>query len=99
MNEDQKKNMIEYFRQFGREFMKLGTALAAAKKPMPEDPQLVKLQTTVAEARKPIRIDPLLVRRRNETKVSGEQLKQQRLTAAQDVGWALINSPAFLFNH
>ena len=29
---------------------------------------------------------------------SAEQQKNERLTGAQDLAWALINSPAFLFN-
>ena len=32
-------------------------------------------------------------------KMSEQQMTNRRLTAVQDVAWALINSPAFLFNH
>jgi hypothetical protein len=31
--------------------------------------------------------------------LSEGQLLDKRLTATQDLAWALINSPAFLFNH
>jgi hypothetical protein len=36
---------------------------------------------------------------RADAKESESQLGNARLTAAQDLAWALINSPAFLFNH
>ena len=64
-----------------------------------EDKELKKLEMAIATAKEPIRIDPDLVRLRNQVTASSEQLKNKRLTAAQDVSWALINNPAFLFNH
>jgi hypothetical protein len=97
--DEQRKRLLDYFRQFDREMMKLRDAVAAAKQPLPEDPELKKLEAAVAEAKRPITIDPALVRLRAEVGMSAEQLKHKRLTAVQDVAWALINNPAFLFNH
>ena len=47
----------------------------------------------------PIKIEPRLLQMRADAKVSAEQLKNIRLTGAQDLVWALVNNPAFLFNH
>ena len=98
-SDEQKKRMLEYFKEFSRENAKLRAALAKAKTPLPEDKDLKKLESMVAEAKKPITVDPALVRLRNQVNASTEQLQNKRLTAAQDVAWALINNPAFLFNH
>ena len=57
------------------------------------------LADVTTEAKTPIKVEPALARLRGEVKVSGQQLKNKRLTAVQDVAWALINNPAFLFNH
>jgi hypothetical protein len=43
-------------------------------------------------------IDSELARLANDVKRSEEQLKNKRLIGLQDLAWALINSPAFLFN-
>jgi hypothetical protein len=51
------------------------------------------------EAQKPIVLDPKLVQLRRDSELSKGQMTNRRLTAAQDLAWALINSPAFLFNH
>ncbi len=43
-------------------------------------------------------LDPQWVRLNQTMATSAEQQKNERLTGAQDLAWALINSPAFLFN-
>jgi len=73
--------------------------LAVAKRPLPVDPMLVELEQKHLNAQRPIVIDPKLVQLRRDADLSQKQLGNQRLTAAQDLAWALINSPAFLFNH
>jgi hypothetical protein len=72
---------------------------AIAKKPLPVDPQLVALESKHFEAQNPIVIDPKLMQLRRDADLSTQQLGNKRLSAAQDLAWALINSSAFLFNH
>jgi hypothetical protein len=43
--------------------------------------------------------DARIIRLRNDVAQSKQQVERLRLTAAEDLTWALINSPAFLFNH
>ena len=81
------------------QWQKRSAALAAATQPVPPDPGLVALEADLVEADKPVLDDPDLVRLRSDVEQSDRQLKNQRLTAIQDLAWALINSPAFFFNH
>ena len=74
-------------------------ALASAIQPVPRSPKIVALEAELADAERPVLDDPGLVRLRSDVEQSGRQLKNQRLTAIQDLAWALINSPAFFFNH
>ena len=73
--------------------------VATAKAPVPTDPGITAMERQLAELRKPIHDDPLLLRLREDVTQSQMQLENRRLTAAEDLTWALINSPAFLFNH
>ena len=90
--------LADYFKSFDDELKAKQKALADAQQPRPEDPQLTALKTKVTELSQPLPIDPQLARLERSVQLSGDQLQNARLTTAQDLSWALINSPAFLFN-
>lgn len=96
---EQTKLLTEHFLHQFRDYQAQKKALAAAKKPLPADPQLIALETKHVNAQNPIVLDPKLIQLRRDADLSQKQLANKRLTAAQDLAWALINSPAFLFNH
>jgi hypothetical protein len=81
------------------ELQKTKQGLAAARMPLPPDAKLAELEGSLANAQKPVILDPKLVQLRRDADLSKGQMANRRLTAAQDLAWALINSPAFLFNH
>jgi hypothetical protein len=95
----QKAELLKYYRSIDAELKKHQTALANNKKPRAVDPKLKTLRDDLAEFSKPLPIDPKLARLRNDVTISTQQLKNQRVTATQDIAWALINTPAFMFNH
>ncbi|MEE2856205.1 MAG: hypothetical protein VX949_02305, partial [Planctomycetota bacterium] len=73
--------------------------VAEAKVPRPVDPDLKKLQEKLSRVEVPVPAIPKLVRLERAVKLSEQQLKNRRVTVVHDIAWALINSPAFLFNH
>ncbi|MEZ5942806.1 MAG: DUF1553 domain-containing protein [Planctomycetaceae bacterium] len=97
-NEEQSKAILDFFKKSDVEFANLQKALVAAKAQRPEDAKLVELRKVRDEVSQPLPVDPQLARLERAVKLSGEQLQNSRLTGAQDLAWALINSPAFLFN-
>jgi len=98
-SEEQSRELENFYRSRDTELTKLEKALADAKKPRPEDPQLTQLKARLELVSKPLPMDPTLKSLRRAFELSSEQIKHSRLTAAQDVAWALINNPSFLFNH
>lgn len=97
-SDEQKQTLLTQFNEQDAKLQELKKGLAEAEKPLPEDPRLVELRNTLAEREKPLPEDPQLARLRRAKQLSEQQLQNQRLTVAQDLAWALINSPAFLFN-
>lgn len=77
---------------------KLRLALGKNQLPLPTDPGVIERRDALAKAESPIKLDPKLVQLRQDSAQSKTQMANKRLTAAQDLTWALINTPAFLFN-
>ncbi|MEZ6057120.1 MAG: DUF1553 domain-containing protein [Planctomycetaceae bacterium] len=96
--DEQKKTLVDFYSQQDGEISKRQKELAEAQKPRVEDAHLVELRGKLDEAKLPLPVDPQLARLQRAVELSESQLKNERLTVAQDVAWALINSPAFLFN-
>ena len=97
-SEQAEKTLSDYVAATDAEIRKANEALAAAKKPVPTDSVLVSLEQRKKQLSEPTPDDPGLVQLREDVKQSTQQLQKVRLTAAEDLTWALINSPAFLFN-
>ncbi|MEQ1825687.1 MAG: DUF1549 domain-containing protein [Pirellula sp.] len=93
------KSSFQYLRVSSAEGKKLSTTVNKEKQPLPEDELVATLKKRVERLSVPLVDDGRLVRMRSDVKESETQLKQRRLTMAEDIMWALINSPAFLFNH
>ncbi len=98
-SKEQQAALAAEFLNNNREYQATKKLLAVAKKPLAIDPQIIALEQKHATAQDPIKLDAKLIQLRRDAELSKTQLTNQRLTAAQDLTWALINSPAFLFNH
>jgi len=97
-SEGERELLMAYYGRTDARRQKLVAGVAEANRPVPPDVRLATLKASLAAAEKPVPIDPMLLQLRADAKLSAEQLKNKRLTAAQDITWALVNSPAFLFN-
>ncbi len=96
---EQASAILDFYRYSDAEFWKRKQAAVNASAPLPVDPKFSELQKSMAIAEEPVRLDPYLVQLRVDAQASGKQSENKRLTVVQDLTWALINSPGFLFNH
>ncbi|MEM7698985.1 MAG: DUF1549 and DUF1553 domain-containing protein, partial [Verrucomicrobiota bacterium] len=72
--------------------------LLKAERPISADPKQVALEAALKKAEIAILPPRRLIQLRQDLDHSIEQAANRRLTAAQDLVWALVNSPSFLFN-
>jgi hypothetical protein len=90
--------LSDTFKNSNPERIKLAKSLAEAQKSLTPDPKIKELQGVVALAQKPVPVSSRIARLRRAMDLSKGQLGKKRLIGAQDIAWALINTPAFLFN-
>ncbi|WP_145168899.1 DUF1549 domain-containing protein [Rubripirellula lacrimiformis] len=93
-----KQQLVDYLARSDSEIQEAKAALAEASKPVPPDDALVALENRKAALTVATPDTPSLIQKRMDVAQSAGQLDNLRLTAAEDLTWALINSPAFLFN-
>ncbi len=96
---EQAAAILDFYRNSDADFWKRKQAAVKAAEPLPVDAKLADLQTTLTHAEGPVQLDPGLVQLRQDARDSGLQNENKRLTVVQDLTWALVNSPGFLFNH
>ena len=97
-SEPQRARLLAHYRTLDSEMLKRDFRAELARKALPEDDRLKQLELELARATKPVLTDPIVVQLRKDVALSNQQLERKRLTATQDLAWALINTPSFLFN-
>lgn len=97
--DEQKATLTTWFRKTDKQYLARASAVNQAKQPLPEDPGVTTRKERITFLSQPLADDAELLQLRSDFDFSTKQLNAQRLTATQDLAWALINSPAFLFNH
>lgn len=98
-NPELTKEGMNYIKLSSPELKGLQANVQKESQALPEDDQVIVLTKRIERLSTPLPEDSRLLRLRADAKESEAQLGNGRLTAAQDLVWALINSPAFLFNH
>jgi hypothetical protein len=96
---EQQKALLDHLAASDTEVTAKRAALAETEKPLPPDQGLADHKAAVTREEQPLPVDPKLAALRRDSALSTEQLANRRLTAAQDLTWALINTPGFLFNY
>lgn len=97
-SKEQQAAIAAYWNENDPELRKRRLAIGKLQLPLPTDPGIIQRRDAIAKAELPIKLDPKLVQLRQDMEQSKAQLANKRLTGVQDLAWALINNPSFLFN-
>ncbi len=97
-SEEQRKYFNALFQRGDQRLLTLRRNLNEAKKPLKIDAGIVERRAALERVSRPVPRDAALVQLENDAQQSEKQLGNRRLTAVQDLVWALVNSPSFLFN-
>ncbi|MEZ6062991.1 MAG: LpqB family beta-propeller domain-containing protein [Planctomycetaceae bacterium] len=98
-SDGQKQTLLSWIEKTDPTLLAKQTALNEARKPLPEDPGVTSRKEKLTFVSQEVPEDSRLVQMRSDVEFSTKQQESKRLTMAQDLAWALINNPAFLFNH
>ena len=96
--DEQKQQLVTWFQSQSEGRRKIALALGKSNLPRPVDSGITERESKIALESQPLTSDPHLVRLERAVKLSATQLTDLRSTMAQDLAWALVNSPSFLFN-
>jgi WD40 repeat protein len=97
--EPQQQQLQEFYLAQNESYVQQQGRLAEASLPLSPDPQSEQLKERITQLSEPLAVDPKLATLARAVELSQQQLSCKRLTAAQDLAWALINCPEFLYNH
>jgi len=95
----QKNQLTAEFKKTNATRIALAKTLATAQTPLPVDPKITELNKKLTTAQTPVPVPARITQLHRAIELSKAHLGNKRLIGAQDIAWALINSPAFLFNH
>ena len=96
--DEQKQQLVRWFPSQSEGRGQLVSALGKSKLPRPVNSGITLRESKIALESQPLTRDPHLVRLERAVRLSEAQLTNLRFTMAQDLAWALVNSPSFLFN-
>ncbi len=97
--EPQKGAIATYFREQDVDYLTKRFAWVQETRPLPADDKMNQLKAALVVAEREINNPAPLLQLRKDVQMSIAQAADRRLTGTQDLTWALINNPAFLFNH